>query len=157
MLKVRHYLITVLSLVIFSTLSLAGCSGVRQVGPKFIDDIRPIAPALRTVTFNIQRAELIDRLTRINERPVRLVPVYQSVSSTESYEYRLFDITVGGVYELLGLENSDIVVALNRYLIRNPVQFQAFVQLLAAENEATIEIRRGGEARVHRYSFLPVR
>lgn len=157
MLKVKQYFTIAVSLVIPWVLSISGCSGARQVGVKFIDDIRPIAPALKTVSFNIQRADLIERLTKINERPVRLVPVYQSVSSTESYEYRLFDITAGGVYDLLGLENSDIVVALNRYLIKNPGQFQAFVQLLAAENEATIEIRRGGEARLHRYSFLPGR
>jgi type II secretory pathway component PulC len=81
--------------------------------------------------------------------------VYQSVSSTDSYEYRVFDINQDGVYALLGLENADIIVSANRYLIKNPAQFPAFVQLLAAENEAQIEIRREGEARLHKYSFVP--
>jgi type II secretory pathway component PulC len=98
---------------------------------------------------------LQDALTRIRENPIRLVPVFQSVSSTDSYEYRVFDINQDGVYALLGLENADIIVAANRYLIRNPAQFPSFVQLLAAENEAQIEIRRDGEARLHKYSFIP--
>ena len=81
--------------------------------------------------------------------------MFASVSTVESYEYRIFDISEHGVYSLLGLENSDIIVAANRYLIRNPAQFPAFVQLLANENNATIEIRRGGEARLLKYTFVP--
>lgn len=108
------------------------------------------------ISYTIQRRDLQDALTKIRENPIRLVPVFQTVSSTESYEYRIFDIARSSVYGLLGLENSDIVVAVNRYLIKNPAQFPAFVQLLANENEATIEIRRGGEARLHKYAFVPV-
>jgi type II secretory pathway component PulC len=134
---------------------LQGCLGPTQKSPKFIDDVRPIQPALKVISYTIQRRDLQDALTKIRENPIRLVPVFQSVSSTESYEYRVFDIAVEGVYGLLGLENADIIVAANRYLIRNPAQFPAFVQLLAAENEATIEIRRGGEARLHKYTFIP--
>ena len=59
------------------------------------------------------------------------------------------------MYGLIGLENGDVIVAANRYLIKNPAQFPAFVQLLASQNEATIEIRRGGEARLHKYIFVP--
>jgi len=132
-----------------------GCVSQSVKSPKFIDEIRPIPPSLKVVSYTIQRRDLQDALTKIRENPIRLVPVYQSVSSSESYEYRIFDITYGGVYGLLGLENSDIVVAANRYLIKNTGQFPAFVQLLVNENEATIEIRRGGEARLHKYSFVP--
>jgi type II secretory pathway component PulC len=91
----------------------------------------------------------------MSDAPVRLVPVYQSVSSTQTYEYRLFDVSPDGVYGLLGLENSDIIVAADRYLLKNPNQFPAFVRLLSNENEATIEIRRGGEGRLLKYSFVP--
>lgn len=137
-------------------LAFQGCATPATRVPKFIEDVRPIPPALKTISYTIQRRDLQDALTRIRENPIRLVPVFQTVSSTESYEYRVFDITDGGVYGLLGLENSDIIVAANRYLIKNPAQFPAFVQLLAHENEATIEIRRGGEARLHKYSFVPM-
>jgi type II secretory pathway component PulC len=136
-------------------LVMQGCLSSTVKSPKFIDEVRPIPPSLKVISYTIQRRDLQDALTKIRENPIRLVPVFQTVSSTESYEYRIFDITRDGVYGLLGLENSDIIVAANRYLIRNPAQFPAFIQLLANENEATIEIRRGGEARLHKYSFVP--
>lgn len=141
--------------VVVSLLSVLGCGATKAREPKFIDEIRPITPSLKVISYTIQRRDLQDALTKIKENPIRLVPVYQSVSSTESYEYRIFDINQSGVYSLLGLENSDIIVAANRYLIKNPAQFPAFIQLLGSENEATIEIRRGGEARLLRYSFVP--
>ena len=134
---------------------LQGCVSHPVKTPKFIDEVRPIPPSLKVITYTIQRKDLQNALTKIRENPIRLVPVFQTVSSTESYEYRIFDIAHDGVYGLLGLENSDIIVAANRYLIKNPAQFPAFIQLLATENEATIEIRRGGQARLHKYSFVP--
>jgi type II secretory pathway component PulC len=136
-------------------LGCQGCFSPAVKSPKFIDDVRPIPPALRVISYTIQRRDLQEALTKIRENPIRLVPVFQSVSSVESYEYRVFDINQDSVYGLLGLENSDIIVAANRYLIKNPAQFPAFIQLLARENDATIEIRRGGEARLHKYTFVP--
>ena len=132
-----------------------GCSPSITREPKFIDDVRPIPPSLKVVSYTIQRNQLRASLTKIRENPIRLVPIFQSVSSSESYEYRVFDIAADSVYGLIGLENGDVIVAANRYLIRNPAQFPAFVQLLANQNEATIELRRGGEARLHRYTFVP--
>ncbi len=67
----------------------------------------------------------------------------------------MFDVTPDSVYALLGLENSDIIVAADKYLIKNQAQFPAFMRLLQNENEATIEIRRGGEARLLKYTFVP--
>jgi hypothetical protein len=144
-----------LAYVLLATSLSVGCAATKSRDPKFIDEIRPIPPALKIISYTIQRRDLQDALTKITENPIRLVPVFQSVSTTESYEYRIFDINQYGVYALLGLENSDIIVAANRYLIKNPGQFPAFVQLLANENEATIEIRRGGEARLLKYAFVP--
>ncbi len=138
-----------------AAIGILGCFSPAVKSPKFIEDVRPIAPALRTISYTIQRRDLQDALTRIRENPIRLVPVFQTVSAMESFEYRVFDISRNSVYGLLGLENSDIIVAANRYLVKNPAQFPAFVQLLAGENEATIEIRRGGEARLHKYTFIP--
>jgi type II secretory pathway component PulC len=150
----RQIVLYVVSLVV--VLGFQGCFSPAVKSPKFIDEVRPIPPALRVITYTIQRRDLQGALTKISENPIRLVPVFQTVSSVESYEYRIFDITRDSVYGLLGLENADIIVAANRYLVKNPAQFPAFVQLLARENEATIEIRRGGEARLHKYTFVPV-
>lgn len=132
-----------------------GCSSPNLVEPKYIEEIRPVAPTHKVISYTIQRNDLRDALTRLRESPIRLVPVFQSVTSTESYEYRVFDIDSNGVYGLLGLENSDIIVAANRYLIRDPKQFPVFVQLLETVDQANIEIRRDGEARLLKYSFVP--
>jgi len=132
-----------------------GCGTTITHEPKFIDDVRPIPPSLKVVSYTIQRSQLRASLTKIRENPIRLVPIFQSVSSSESYEYRVFDIAADSVYGLIGLENGDVIVAANRYLIKNPAQFPAFVQLLGNQNEATIELRRGGEARLQRYTFVP--
>lgn len=146
-----------LGVVCFSlaSVALSGCSASKVREPRVIDDVRPIPPVLKVSSFAIQRRDLQEALTRIKENPIRLVPVFQSVSPGDSYEYKIFDIGPNGVYALLGLENGDILVAANRYLIKSPPQFPAFVQLLANEKEATIEIRRGGESRLHKYSFIP--
>ena len=132
-----------------------GCGSTATPSPKFIDDVRPIPPSLKIVSHTIQRSQLRASLTKIRENPIRLVPIFQTVSSSESYEYRVFDIAADSVYGLIGLDNGDVIVAANRYLIKNPAQFPAFVQLLANQNEATIELRRGGEARLHKYTFIP--
>jgi hypothetical protein len=135
--------------------SVFGCAPQKIREPKYIHDIRPIPPAIKVSSFTIQRRDLQAALLRLGEVPVRLVPIYQSVTSTESYEYRLFDVTPDSVYALLGLENSDIIVAADKFLIKNQAQFPAFMRLLQNENEATIEIRRGGEARLLKYTFVP--
>lgn len=132
-----------------------GCGPTSPPQPKFIEDIRPIPPAMKEVSFAIQRRDFEHALEQEGEAPPRLVPVFATVASRESYEYRIFDLKPGSPYELLGLQNSDIIVAANRYLIKRPDQFQTFVQLLRVENEAAIEIRRGGEARLLKYSFVP--
>ena len=134
---------------------VSGCSTMSEREPRFIEDIRPVPPLTKVTTFSIQRKDLIDSLSNPKENVVRLVPVYQSVSSRQSYEYRIFDVKEGSAYALLGLEPSDILVAADRYLVKKPDQFPAFVQLLAGMNESSIEIRRGGEARLLKYRFVP--
>jgi type II secretory pathway component PulC len=83
------------------------------------------------------------------------VPVFDNISVKQTYSYRLFDVHDDSAYALLGLQTSDIIVAADRYLIKRPEQFPAFIGLLAGADEATIEIRRGGEGRLLKYSFLP--
>jgi type II secretory pathway component PulC len=133
----------------------AACSASSLREPKFIDDIRPVPPPLKVVHYSIQRKDLQDSLTRQGDNAIRLVPVFDSVSVKESYSYRLFDVHETSAYALLGLQTSDVVIAADRYLIKRPEQFPAFIGLLAGMDEATIEIRRGGEGRLFKYSFLP--
>ena len=143
---------TVLALVIFTG---GACGAIKPAEPKFIDDIRKIPPPLKVINFTIQRRDLQDALTRTNENTIRLVPVFQTASLGPSYEYRVFDVKNGSVFNLLGIQVADIVIAADRYLIKRPEQFSAFVQIMAGLDEASIEIRRGGESRLLRYRFVP--
>lgn len=152
----KRFLCLVLGVCALVAMSGAvSCGPSYPAQPKFIDDIRPIPPAIKEISFAIQRRDFERALEAQGEAPPRLVPVFASVSSRDSYEYRIFDLNTGSPYALLGLQNSDIIVAANRYLIKRPEQFYQFVQLLRVENEASIEVRRGGEARLFKYSFVP--
>lgn len=142
-------------LVLASLLVFTACSGNTVREPRFIDDIRPVPPPLKITNFSIQRKDLQDSLTRQGDNAIRLVPVFDNVSVKQTYSYRLFDVHEGSAYSLLGLQSSDVVVAADRYLIKQPDQFPAFIGLLTGADEATIEIRRNGEGRLFKYRFLP--
>jgi type II secretory pathway component PulC len=143
-----------LALLAVGTL-FAGCSASSIREPKFIDDIRPVPPPMKVLHYSIQRKDLQEALVRQGVNTIRLVPVFENLSISQSYSYRLFDVQEGSAYSLLGLQSSDVVVAADRYLIKRPDQFPQFVSLLAGMNEASIEIRRGGESKLFKYSFLP--
>lgn len=143
-----------LSLAVVGML-VGGCSSSSLREPRFIDDIRPVPPPMKVLHYSIQRKDLQDVLVRQGVNSIRLVPVFENLSVTQSYSYRLFDVHADSAYTLLGLQNSDVVVAADRYLIKRPDQFPAFVSLLANMDEASIEIRRGGESKLFKYSFVP--
>lgn len=140
---------------VFVALSIAACSSTAINEPRLIDDIRPIAPPLKVMHLSIQRRDLQDALSRQGDNSIRLVPVFDNIAVKQTYSYRLFDVHENSVYALLGLQSSDVVVAADRYLIKRPELFPAFVGLLLSADQATIEIRRGGEARLLKYSFIP--
>ena len=110
---------------------------------------------MKVLHYSIQRKDLQDALVRQGVNSIRLVPVFENLSVTQSYSYRLFDVHEDSAYALLGLQTSDVVVAADRYLIKRPDQFPAFVSLLANMDEASIEIRRGGESKLFKYNFIP--
>lgn len=132
-----------------------GCASSSLREPRFIDDIRPVPPPMKVLHYSIQRKDLQDALVRQGVNSIRLVPVFENLSVTQSYSYRLFDVHEDSAYALLGLQTSDVVVAADRYLIKRPDQFPAFVSLLANMDEASIEIRRGGESKLFKYNFIP--
>jgi type II secretory pathway component PulC len=135
--------------------SMVSCSSTSLKEPRFIEDIRPVPPPLKVMHLSIQRRDLQEALNRQGDNAIRLVPVFDNISVKQTYSYRLFDVNENSAYALLGLQSSDVVVAADRYLIKRPDQFPAFVSLLAGADQATIEIRRGGEGRLLKYSFIP--
>lgn len=141
--------------VIALAFSLAACSSNSLREPRLIEDIRPVPPPLKIMHLSIQRRDLQEALTRQGDNAIRLVPVFDNISVKQTYSYRLFDVNQNSAYALLGLQTSDVIVAADRYLIKRPEQFPAFISLLAGADAATIEIRRGGESRLLKYNFIP--
>ncbi|MEY4667376.1 MAG: hypothetical protein RL518_75 [Pseudomonadota bacterium] len=134
---------------------VGGCSGTAIREPKYIEDIRPVPPPMKVLHYSIQRKDLQESLLRQGANTIRLVPVFENISVNKSYSYRLFDVQEGSAYALLGLQSSDVVVAADRYLLKRADQFPSFVSLLAGVDEASIEIRRGGESKLFKYNFIP--
>jgi general secretion pathway protein C len=66
-------------------------------------------------------------------------------------EYRIFGIRPDSVYSLLGLENADVIIAANGYIIDSPGKFPKYVSLLSEEKGGEVIIRRGGELLELRY------
>lgn len=60
-------------------------------------------------------------------------------------QYRLFNVLPGSAFDMIGLKNTDILVAANDYILYDPQRFTTFMQLIAEEDEASIEIRRGAQ------------
>ncbi len=138
-----------------AALCSTGCINHEPVQPKRIEEIRPNPPLFRSVSLTLQRRDFISQLGRRGDNTIRLVPVFQSAVSPESYVYRVFDVKPKSVYTLLGLQNSDIIVAVDGFLVRKPEQFVAYTQLLQNEDSSTVEIQRSGEAILLRYTFIP--
>jgi type II secretory pathway component PulC len=110
---------------------------------------------MKVTNFTIQRRDVQTALTRTTENRLRMVPVFQSTAPGRAVEHRLFDLNSKSVYALLGLQSADIIVAADGFLVKRPDQFMIFTQLLQGQDQAPIEIRRNGEARLLKYAFVP--
>lgn len=97
--------------------------------------------------LTIPRAELVKRLReRGTADGVRLIRTMrgQSYEVEATPEYRIFGVKKGSVFELLGLQNADIILSAESFIIRDPRVFPEYVALLKDQPQASIEIRREG-------------
>jgi type II secretory pathway component PulC len=130
--------------------TLVGCSfGAPTTPPREvrIDAVRPVPPPRRVINFQVDKGALARSLERQELlRSIRLVPILRSESEKSLYpEYRIFDLKEGSPYRLLGLENADVLVSSEGYIVWEPAKFTQYVSLLKDQNGASIEIRRGEE------------
>ena len=143
--------------VVFLLLSFTSCASTKKdTGPAVrIDSIRAQKPQnIKTVELKVAKVAYEQSLKgapAINR--VRLVEVYTRAAEGNGKEYRFFDIRKGSVYELLGLQNSDILIAANGYVVPTQAIFWRYVHLLPKQKEAFIEIRRAGLPMLINYTF----
>jgi type II secretory pathway component PulC len=109
---------------------------------KGITEIKMEIPADRYSQY-LQRGESLNR--------VRLVPVYSRGGS--SGEFRIFDVKQGSIFEVLGIENLDIIVAANGFVIPGGNVFWQYLVMMSEMGEGSIEIRRNGIPFLMKYKF----
>lgn len=127
------------------------------------DDSRRLS-RLRTPPSSLQRVEIeLSRdklLAALRDRPsvtrIRAVEIFQGNPLGEDPipNYRLFDITPGSVYEMMGLQNTDVVVGANDRILVSPNLFRQFVELLPQESHSELEIIRAGDPMLFEYKIV---
>ena len=143
--------------IIFLLLSFTSCASTsKDEGPAVkINSIRPQKPQnIKTVELKVSKIAYEQSLKgspAINR--VRLVEVYTKAAEGNGKEYRFFDIRKGSVYQQLGLQNSDILIAANGYVVPTQAIFWGYLNLLPKQKEAFIEIRRAGLPMLINYKF----
>ena len=127
----------------------SGCSAMNPWSKEELSSgqTRILPPEIAKKEISVARVELLKRLReRGTPDGVRLIPILkgQSYEIQPFPEYRIFGVKTGSVYELLGLQNADIVVSAQGFVIRDPRVFPEYVSLLRNQPDAAIEVRREG-------------
>jgi type II secretory pathway component PulC len=141
-------------LIIISSSVLSSCALLRSSStppPRTLSEVRPTAAFTSTIERTVDFNELQRALgNKEGTEQIRLIPVQRTTSLEDPVapEYRLFGVSPRSIYSLLGLENADILVAADDFLIHDPRTFPMYVNLLGKQSEAKIEIRRGNRALV---------
>jgi hypothetical protein len=112
-----------------------------------LSEVRQVAPDREIVQIELNRNDLKAAINNTGLLyKVRLIPILKSELNKEPYpEYRVFDIDAKSAYALLQLQNTDIIVGANDFIIKDPSVFPQYVSLLANEKTGTIEIVREGK------------
>lgn len=138
------------------TLGFGGCSEVKIVTtPMKVSDVRKDIPLFKEKVVTVRLDDMQQALMRGDKvNSLRLVPVYSSTSSSGLHEYKLFEVQLGSVYRLLDLQNGDVLIAAQGYVIPDPNRFPVYISLISKVPDPNIEIQRGGQAMMLRYKFV---
>ncbi len=130
-------------------LVLSGC--VFSSGDEFspstqLADYGVLGPPPTKVSKILDREVLVKAIasTAASSKLRLIETLYRKGEGTPFPEYRIFGVEPGSAYQLLGLQNADVLIAANGYVLFDPRKFQIFVRLLENEDHATLHVRRGG-------------
>ena len=109
--------------------SFTGCSSRKPVVITRISEVRPADPeGLETQQLSLTKSAWQRALNNAElNQHIRLIELVTSPSGIRSplLEYRLFDIRRGSLYDLLGLRNADVLVAVSGMVVQRPSQLCA--------------------------------
>jgi hypothetical protein len=119
-----------------------------------ISTLRPKHPGTKTVALDLSRAEYEKALDSGSKNEIRLIQVFSKEGGANAApEYRFFGIKKGSVYDLMGLQSLDILVAASDYVVPGGDLFWQYLQLLRNHETGSVEIRRDGVPMVFTYSL----
>jgi hypothetical protein len=105
-------------------------------------------PAQNVEKRVISKAKLLDLSMRggsFNE--LRLVQIFRRGTTEAFPEYRVFEVRKSGIYDYIGLQSGDVLLAANDYPIFDPDGFRLFTtRYLAEMKKSSINIVREGVA-----------
>lgn len=123
-----------------------------------LEEVQGAPTDLRPIDISVQRALYKRALAQPSSlQQIRIVRIYSHdpMMAQTVPAYRIFDIIPGGVYDQLGLQAGDTLLAVNGWILFDADKFAAFASLLEYSNEASLELRRGDEAVKLQISLLP--
>ena len=132
---------------------IGGCVGTAS--PPLLYSQQPGGGHQKVEEISISKRKFTGSLTQgdgVND--VRLVEVYRR-ERKQLPQYRIFDIRKGSPYQILGLEDGDIILAADDHIIYEPAGFRTFVvQYLRTRGSASLTVSRGGVTILRRYTFV---
>ena len=90
-----------------------------------------------------------------NLNRIRLPEIYVRGLEGNEKQYRFFDVKPNSVYEMLGIENADVLVSVEGYMVPNQEGFYGYISLLHKEKMSNIEVLRNGAPLLLKNTFVP--
>ena len=144
------------TLVLLFLVLLAACSSMSPKEERRLSVLRPESVNLHPKEIVIARSRIKKALADdASIEKLRVVQIFSRVSANGNSlpRYRLFDIDPDSIYQLLGLQNADILVGVNDRVVVNPDIFKVVVRYFIDEKDPQIEIERGGTPLLFKYSI----
>jgi len=142
---------------VFLVSGSTGCSSNAVNQGKKLSSVRTPDPSRKPIEMQVSRPALRKAIADSGSlNRARLVEVFfreQELGGSPP-EYRIFDITPGSAYEILGLKNADVLVAAEDYIVPSAAVFRSYIGMLANQREGSIEIRRMGQPMLLHYTLV---
>lgn len=105
--------------------------------------------------MKISRAEYTKALQNQKAlQRLRMVPLLRSAKfATGIPEYRLFDVEPGSAADVLGLKNSDVLIAVDDFILYDSQKFKSYLMLLQNEQSSNLEVQRESKPILFKYVF----
>jgi type II secretory pathway component PulC len=84
---------------------------------------------------------------------LRMIPLTKAQSDANQFpEYRIFEVRKGSPYDLLKLQDNDVILSAEEYVIPDPRVFFTYISIMPKLGKGSIEIKRRGELLQYRYT-----